>query len=69
MTIDCFTKNKTASDGLNWQCKICYREYYEANKETYFIRSDEFYKRNRLTKLARQRERREADGRRIRIRA
>ena len=30
--IDCFSKNKNAPEGLSYQCKACYKDYYDGNK-------------------------------------
>jgi hypothetical protein len=32
-TLDCFSKNKHASDGFAFQCKTCHANYYQLNKE------------------------------------
>lgn len=66
-TIDCFTKNKTNKDGLQYACKVCdniyYKKWYSKNKKYHSIQMKRWrednkeyitnYEKNRPNKLER----------------
>ena len=42
-----FHKNKIKKDGLNSRCKVCYKQYYEANKKHIKETSKKWYQDNK----------------------
>jgi hypothetical protein len=42
-----FAKKKDTKDGLRYNCKSCYREYYQANKEKISKQKKEYYQANK----------------------
>jgi hypothetical protein len=45
-SLDCFSKNKSASDGLSYHCKTCASEYYQANKDKILAQNKEWQVNN-----------------------
>lgn len=44
--VDCFSKNKIASDGLSYYCKACVHDYYQSNRDKILAQNREWQKNN-----------------------
>ena len=49
--INCFSKDKSRSDGLSYICKDCRKEIYNKNREIILFNKKEYYLNNRDDKI------------------
>lgn len=51
-----FARSKNRKDGLNWQCKECYKTKYQNNKNKILLKNRISYKNNKSNILKKQKE-------------